>query len=98
MNLNKLALWKTYFDNGFGLMSYPKLVIAVVGVGEIVNKNYLLVGIGSILFFIACFFLGWIIIKSGFLEAINEIQNRNNLFVKEMRSYSVKRNNRKLYK
>ncbi len=67
-------------------MSLPKWIAAVFGIGEVVNKNYLVVLGGSILFFILCFFAGWAYIKSGFLEAMLEVNNKHNLLAKQLRN------------
>ena len=81
----KLMLLKAYFESGYAFLSYPKWVIAVFGIGEVVNKNYLVVLTGVLFFFFACLLGGWIFIKFGFLEAQQEVSNQFNLFVKELR-------------
>lgn len=82
----KLALLWSYFNQGYSIASFPKWVAAVFGVGEVVNKNYFTVLIGAFIFGIFCIFVGWICFKSGFIEAMNEVGNRHNLFMKEVRN------------
>jgi len=86
MKLYKLALWWTYFNQGYSFASFPKWILAVYGIGEVVNENYLIVSLYAFFFLIFCIFFGWVIIKSGFLEALNEVQNKNNQFMKEVRN------------
>ncbi|GAF90404.1 unnamed protein product [marine sediment metagenome] len=81
----KLMLFKAYFEHGYSFMSYPKWVVAIFGIGEVVNKNYNIVIIGAFIFFISCVVIGWLFIKWGFYEAQQEVSNQFNLFVKELR-------------
>ena len=67
-------------------MSFPKWVVAVFGIGEVVNKNYLIVLLGAFGFLAACIFVGYLYIKSGFLEAMQEVGNRHNALAKELRN------------
>ncbi len=67
-------------------MSLPKWIAAVFGIGEVVNKNYLVVLTGAVIFFIICLLAGWWYIKSGFLEAMLEVNNRHNALAKEIRN------------
>ena len=90
MRFYKFALWKAYFEKGYSVLSYPKWVIGVFGVGEVVNKNYLMVLFGAFLFFLLCIIVGLIWYKKGIAQAEAEVGNQYNLFVKQMR--------RKIYK
>lgn len=78
-------LLKAYFEKGYSFLSYPKWVIAVLGIGNVVNKNYLIVFVGAFLFALLCFFVGWIVFKFGFFEAEQEVSNQFNYFVREVR-------------
>jgi len=85
MKYYKLALWKYYFEKGYSIMSYPKWVIAIFGIGEVVKKNYLIVCFGAFLFLILCILIGKWIWKSGFADAETEVSNVVNPFVKQVR-------------
>lgn len=74
-----------FFERGYSFMSYPKWVMAIFGIGSVVNKNYLIVVIGAFLFMVLCVIVGWLFIKLGFFEAKQEVANQFNLFQKEMR-------------
>lgn len=82
----KLALWKSYFDNGYGLTSYPKWLLATVGIGSAIQGvSMWWVVLGGIIYGIMCFFLGWLWFKYKWVVAQTEVGNKYNLFVKEMR-------------
>lgn len=70
-------------------MSFPKWVAAVFGIGEVVNKNYLLVLGGALAFFGLSVLVGYIYIKSGFLEAMQEVGNKHNLLAKQLRNSKI---------
>ena len=78
----KLCLWKAYFDKGMGLTNYIKYLIAFVGIASL---NVQLILILGIIYGISCFFLGWWWFKWKWITAEFEVQNKVNLFVKEMR-------------
>ena len=82
MRFYKFALIKAYFDKGYGTTSYFKYAIALFGLASLQTLTTLI-----IFFFygISCFFIGWLWYKYGFAEAEQEVSNRFNLFVKEMR-------------
>ncbi len=99
----KFLLLKRYFEQGYGLTSYVKYLIFLMGIGEIiVNKSYKFVMILGILYGISCFIIGWAWYKFGLYETDTEISNRFNPFVKEIRNGEVKifgrTNKRKIYK
>lgn len=78
----KFCLVKKYFDIGYSLTSYPKYAIAVFGVASL---DVMMTMTIFFIYGISCFFIGWLWVKYGFFEAENEVSNRFNLFVKEMR-------------
>ena len=80
-----MALWYSYFNTGYSVMSFPKWVMAVFGIGEVVNKNYWVVLGGALIFLVSCLFVGWLYIKFGFLEAMQEVGNKHNLLAKQLR-------------
>ena len=86
MRFYKSALFYSYFNTGYSIMSLPKWIAAVFGIGEVVNKNYLVVLAGAVVFFALCLLAGWAYIKSGFLEAMQEVGNKHNLLAKELRN------------
>jgi len=78
----QICLLKSYFDKGLGLTNYVKYFIAFFAMASLDVKLTLYLGI---IYAILCFFLGWWWFNSNFIEAENEIGNKYNLFVKEMR-------------
>lgn len=71
---------KYYFDNGFGLTSYFKYVIAFFGLASNnVEQTMILAG----LFAVLCYILGFYWVKYHFLEAQNDIANQYNPFVRQ---------------
>lgn len=87
MRFYKFALWKSYFDTGYGLMSLPKYVLILAGFGDVLSSGGKVsnIFIGGFIFGIVCFFLGKWWFKVGLAESMNEVGNRYNLFVKQMR-------------
>lgn len=86
------VLWKTYFDTGFGLTNYIKYAIALYGIvvsKELFNINKLLWIV--VLYAISCFIIGYCWYRYGFKEAEIEVNNKFNLFVKEMRHKVIKK-------
>lgn len=79
----RLALFYTYFNNGYGVTSPIKWGIGIFGLTSL-DVSTTMMGFGIYLFL--CFFFGWIYIKSGFLEAMQEVGNRHNLLAKEIRN------------
>jgi len=83
----KLCLWKSYFEKGYGLTSYVKYILVLVGFYSIMQRidiKFLFL-YGSI-YALICFFLGKYWFKSHFIKAEMEVSNRYNLFVEEMRT------------
>ncbi len=81
----KILLQKRYFDTGYGITSYIKVVVAVFGVGSVVTGYRLLPFIMLLLYGIFCYVIGWAYLKYGWYTIDLEITNKFNLFVKEMR-------------
>jgi hypothetical protein len=78
----KLVLLKTYFDNGYGITSYFKYGIALFGLSTLDVKNTLII---FSLYGLSCFLVGWLWFRFGWAVAQNEVGNKYNLFVREMR-------------
>jgi len=83
MKFYKFALLKAYFDKGYGITSYFKYLIAVLGISGLGLKYTAII---FLIYGILCFVIGKIWYKWGFTDAENEVQNRFNPFVKEMRT------------
>jgi len=82
----KLALFKAYFDEGYGFTSVLKYALAVVfGVDAIIKSDMQLLLIVGFSYAISCFLIGWLIFKTRFKDAMIEVGNRFNPFVAEMR-------------
>lgn len=78
----KVALWKRYFDVGFGLLNYVKYPLVLLGFA-VPNVNAII--IVSLAYGFLCFFLGWAWLNSDFYRAETEISNQYNIFVDQMR-------------
>ena len=85
-NKYKIVLLKRYFDQGYSITSYIKILVLFFGFGSIiVGGNVNLALAVGVLYGISCFIIGRIWIKNGWLIAEREVSNQNDLFVKEMR-------------
>lgn len=83
MKRYKFCLLKAYFEKGYSLTNYVKYIIALFGLASLNVKATLILGF---IYGFSCFIVGWAWFKYGFVEAELEVQNRFNLFVKEMRA------------
>lgn len=86
--LERLALWKAYFDKGYGIINYAKFFIVIMSAASINNDLGITVVktiIFAILYGLSCFFLGWWAFRYGFAKEEIEVQNRINPFVVEVR-------------
>ena len=89
MKYYKLALYKAYFDTGYGILSLPKYILVLAGGGSLLltmGKSTLTVVLLGFLFGIICFFVGRWCFKSGFVKATIEVSNKYNKFVEEVRN------------
>jgi hypothetical protein len=85
----KFMLLKGYFEKGYALTSYFKYLIALIGFADIyINKSIFWVIFLGITYGVSCFILGWIWYNKGYVDAENEVNNRFNPFVKEVREMS----------
>lgn len=80
-------LWKRYFDTGWVLTSYVKYIIALFGISSLDVGKTLVIGF---IYAIGCVFIGYFWYKYNFVEVDNEISNRFNLFMREMREMKEK--------
>ena len=79
----KLLLWKAYFEKGWQITNYFKYVLVVFGWATNDVKTTILIGIVWVL---CCFIVGKFWYKYKLINTEQEIQNRINPFVHEMRS------------
>lgn len=87
-----ILLQKRYFDLGYGITSFLKIVIAVFGIGNFMTGNQNTVIFMMIGYAIFCYLFGLAYVKFGWYTVEIEITNRFNLFVAEMRkTYKNKR-------
>lgn len=85
----KVLLWKRYFETGYGITGYLKYGIALFGISSLDVKSTLFLGL---VYGILCFAIGYLWYKKRFVEVENEISNRFNLFMREMREMKDKIN------
>ena len=83
----KFLIWKRYFDTGYGLTNYIKYAIALFGISSLNVAKTLMLGMA---YAILCFVAGYLWYRYQFVEADNEISNRFNLFMREMRDMREK--------
>ena len=82
-----LSRQKYYFDLGYGTTSILKYILAIAGIGAAIlliisPKDLLLLGIAYI---ILCYVLGYLMYRYKWVDAMIEVNNRANPFVKDMR-------------
>ena len=86
MKYYKFALHKSYFDRGYGITGYIKLLIILFGlysfVAELPMEIMLAIGL---LYGVSCYFIGRIWYTLGIVIAEHEVDNQFNLFQKELR-------------
>lgn len=84
----KFCLHKAYFEQGMGLLNYPKYIVVLAGGGSVIatsGKSTFLAIIGLVVFGVFAYFIGKWWFKQGFKLAEIEVSNQFNLFVKEVR-------------
>ena len=94
MKWYKLALHKAYFDQGYALLSYPKYILILSGIGSLLlteGESTFTVAMIGIIIGIGCYLIGMWCFKSGFVKATVEVQNQYNAFVQEIRRHVKKR-------
>lgn len=84
----KFALHKRYFDTGFAILNYLKYPLLLLGFAI---PDVSAIVIIALLYGLTCYILGWWWLNFGMLDAENEVNNRFNPFVKEMRKAIKKR-------
>ena len=78
----KLLLLKAFFERGYGITGFIKYFIALFGISSL---NVSLTMTLGFVYAISCFIIGYIWYSRDFTEIENEIANRFNRFVVEMR-------------
>lgn len=78
----RLLLLKTYFDTGLGLTNYIKYFIAFFALA---SKDIFWTIFFGLAYALSCFIIGFIWYHYKWIEVQNEVSNRYNPFVKEMR-------------
>jgi len=79
----RILLLKRYFDTGFGLTQYVKYLIAFFGLATQDIKTTLIIAFVYALF---CFILGFLYYHYRFVETDNEISNKYNPIMREIRT------------
>lgn len=80
----KFVITKTYFDKGWGISSYMKYAIALFGISSLNVKYTLLLGL---VYGVMCYFMGRIWLNRGFESIEQEVYNRVNPFVSDVRKH-----------
>jgi len=94
MKFYRFALFKAYFDKGYGVTSYLKYLIAAGGFAAVIDGMKPQILIFIFLFYgFTCFFIGKLWYKYKIADAEKEVDNNINPFVREMR---LKFNNHKI--
>ena len=81
-----INLHRAYFEKGLQLTNYVKYFIAFFGLASRDVSTTLIIGL---IYAIMCYFIGFLWLKYGFFEAEQEVSNKNNLFVKELRNRKI---------
>jgi hypothetical protein len=81
----RFCLHKAYLDKGMGLTYYVKYLIGLFGISSMNVKATMI--IAAVWIFLS-YFLGLAWFKYKFVIAEQEVQNKVNLFVQEMRAMS----------
>ena len=99
MKLYKLAFFYSAFNQGYSLTSPIKWVAATFGIGAAIqNYNLLWILFGSVIYFILCLVTGILCFKYGWVDAMAEVGNKYNPFVKQMRKVIRYNGKQKVFK
>ena len=86
---DRVLLQKRYFDLGYGITSYFKLLIALFGISSLNVRATMIIAVAYGIF---CYTFGWAFVKYGWYSVDIEISNKFNFFVQEMRAKFNKAN------
>lgn len=81
-NKYRLMLHKAYFDKGQGLLYYVRYMILLFG---LTSRNLILTFIIAFVYAVVGYILGWAYFHYGWVVTEQEVSNRYNKFVKEVR-------------
>jgi len=84
----RFCLFKGFFDKGYGLLSFPKYILVLLGAGEVLRtrgENPEFIVLAGFCFGLLCILIGAIWYKTGLVLSEAEVGNRFNLFQREMR-------------
>ena len=86
MRFFKLALQKAYFDKGYGVTSYFKYLVVLIGMERVISGDLKSTIIIMTAYGIFCYLFGWAMYKYGYVEAEKEVENKFNLLAKQLRN------------
>ena len=91
----KFNLWKAYFDTGYSMLSYPKYILFLVGLGDVIANDGEYIRVLVIGFFLAivCLVFGKVWFKYRFIDYQLEVQNQYNPLAREIREKFIKNKN-----
>ena len=81
-NKYRLILYKSYLDKGLGLTYYIKYLILLFG---LTTQDVIITFILAASYGAVSFLMGWLFFKYKWIEAEQEVSNKYNKFVREMR-------------
>jgi len=82
MKYLKFALHKRYFDTGMAVTNYLKYPLVLLGIAK---PRVDLILFFSFFYAFGCYILGWWWLNRGMCDAENEVTNKFNPFVKQVR-------------
>ena len=82
MKFFKFALHKRYFDTGRGVIDYLKYPLVLLGLA--IPNVKMIIAVASVYAMIS-YILGWWWVNKGMMDAENEVSNKFNPFVREVR-------------
>lgn len=99
MKLYNLAFIYSAFNTGYSLTSPIKWAAATFGIaGSIQGMNLIWILIGTFIYFLSCIGVGILCFKHGWVDAIAEVSNQYNPFVKQMRKVIRYNGKQKVFK
>ena len=90
MRFYKLAFAYSAFNTGYSITAPIKWAAALFGITSVIDgSSPKLIIIGAVAYFLLCIAIGVPAFKFGWIDAIHEVQNRYNPFVKELRNSKI---------
>lgn len=84
----KILLWKGYYDKGFSITSTFKYIFYFLGIsfGILEDTQFIhYLSYAGIVYLVGCVPLGYLWYRYNWIEAEQEVNNRYNLFQKDVR-------------